>query len=130
MALSDIQKPGMHRRVERKVKRRGADAAGQRAAQRLLQVAPAERQEAFRIGKEKPRGGFVLAASKLPVPICGELIVVISPRTAEDKHRAARNQKPIRGAAELSTLELQQLADYRVYSRRRISEECLRNGGI
>ncbi len=55
MALSDIQKPGMHRRVERKVKRRGADAAGQRAAQRLLQVAGAEGQKAFRVGEEKTR---------------------------------------------------------------------------
>src|SRR5271169_1237073 len=134
MRLRNIQESGIHRRVKRKVQRRRADTAGQRAAQRFLQVAAAERQKALGIGKEKPGGKFVLAAAEFAVPVGCELVVGIFSRPADGERArcrvAARNQQSVGRPAELVALKIQQLQHHRIDRGRRIPEKSLRNRSL
>ena len=75
MRFRGVEETRAHRRVEREIQRRRADAAGQRAAERFLEVASPKRQETFRIREEKTHRYLVLAAAEFPVPVRGELVV-------------------------------------------------------
>ena len=55
MGFREVEEACMDRSIEGEIQRRGADAAGERASQRFLQVTAAERKQTFRIGKEEPR---------------------------------------------------------------------------
>src|SRR5580700_496295 len=134
MRLRDIQKPGFYGRIEREIQRRRADAAGKCAPKRLLQVAATEGKKTFRVGKEKTRGKFILAAAEFAVPVGRELVVRIFPGTAYGERArqriAAGNQESVRRPAELVALKIQQFLHHRIDRRRRISEKGLRNRSL
>src|SRR5882724_574472 len=107
MRLGYVEESGFDWSVKGKVEGSGGDAAGQCAAEGLLQVTRAKRQEGLGIGKEKVRGEFVLSAAEFAVPVGRELVVVIAARLANRESAGTWNQETVR-AVELIALELQQ----------------------
>jgi len=69
MGFRRIEKASIDRSIEWEVQRRGADATGERAAQRFLEISGAKRKEAFGVRKEKPGGEFVFSAKELAVQL-------------------------------------------------------------
>src|SRR5580704_751193 len=83
VSLCHVEKTRAHRCVKWKIQRRRADAARQRAPERLLQVASAEGKQALRIREEEACGEFVLAAVEFTVPVGSELIIGVGTRLAQ-----------------------------------------------
>src|SRR5882724_7360103 len=90
MRFGGVEKAGAHRRIKREIQGRGADAAGERAAKRFLEVARSKREEAFGIRKEESSSDFVLAVVKFPVPVGRKLIVREFPRVADGEGAGRR----------------------------------------